>query len=91
LRARAVVARAGIGDVMRTDALPGAGSVPGATIDSFGIAVDGDHLGALRQHRPAVIARVHDHRTIIDVRAVDPNDDAVLIAALIAVKAARDG
>ncbi|MBA3605954.1 MAG: L-seryl-tRNA(Sec) selenium transferase, partial [Acidimicrobiia bacterium] len=31
-----------------TAALPGAGSAPGASIDSYGVAVDGDHLDHLR-------------------------------------------
>ena len=36
-----------------TEALPGAGSAPGATIPSWGVAVAGDHLAALRGQRPA--------------------------------------
>jgi L-seryl-tRNA(Ser) seleniumtransferase len=88
-RARRVATAAGVGEVVATQALPGAGSVPGSTIDSFGLALDGDHLDHLRRHRPPVIARVRDQRTIIDLRAVDAADDAVILAALQALQALR--
>ncbi len=71
-----------VGTVIATEALPGAGSLPGTTIPSIGVAVDGDHLEALRAMAPPVIARVTDGRTICDLRTVDPADDAVLAAAL---------
>src|SRR5690606_5920535 len=46
LRARAerIVAAAGCGTVVDTDALPGAGSAPGVTLPSVGIVLDGDRL-----------------------------------------------
>jgi L-seryl-tRNA(Ser) seleniumtransferase len=80
LRARAEAL--GEGEVVDTAALPGAGSLPGTTIPSAGIAVDGDHLAVLRAHEPPVIARVQDDRTICDLRTVDPADDLVLAHAL---------
>lgn len=69
--------------VVATTALAGAGSTPGSTIESVGVDVAGDRLAALRRHDPAVIARSVGGRTVLDVRSVDPADDAVLIAALI--------
>ena len=66
------------------DALPGAGSLPGVTLPSFGLALPGDHAAALRANRPPVIARVRDDRTFLDLRTVDPADDAVITAALCA-------
>lgn len=81
-RARRIVDAAGFGEVVDTQALPGAGSAPGVTMPSVGIAVDGDHLAALRAHHPPVIARTRDDRTLLDLRAVHPTDDATLIAAL---------
>jgi L-seryl-tRNA(Ser) seleniumtransferase len=80
LRARA--AALGVGEVIDTEALPGAGSLPGVTMPSVGVAVDGDHLAALRAAEPPVIARVAEGRTICDLRTVDPADDGVLAAAL---------
>jgi L-seryl-tRNA(Ser) seleniumtransferase len=70
------------GDVVACESLPGAGSLPGTTIPSAGIAVDGDHTAALRGADPPVIARVADGRTICDLRTVDPGDDAHVAAAL---------
>ena len=64
------------------DALPGAGSAPGAVIASFGIAVPGDHLARLRAATPPVIGRAREGTTYLDLRTVDPADDAHLAAAL---------
>jgi L-seryl-tRNA(Ser) seleniumtransferase len=83
LAARAATIAAATGaTAVDTDALPGAGSAPGATIPSAGVRIDGDHLGALRAHDPPVIARARDGVTVLDLRAVEPADDAVLVEAL---------
>jgi len=84
-RARLIVAAARCGDVEPSEAVPGAGSAPGVTIPSFAVALDGDHLGRLRAHDPPVIGRVRDGRTFLDLRSVDPADDDVLVAALLAL------
>jgi L-seryl-tRNA(Ser) seleniumtransferase len=81
-RAERIVAAAGVGRVVETDALPGAGSAPGVTMPSAGIVIEGDHLASLRDHEPPVVARARDGRTYLDLRSVDPADDDVLIAAL---------
>jgi L-seryl-tRNA(Ser) seleniumtransferase len=80
LRARAQAL--GVGEVVATEAVPGAGSAPGVTIPSAGIAVDGDHAAALRSFDPPVVARVVDGRTVADLRTVDPADDPVVAKAL---------
>ncbi len=47
------------------------------------LALDGDHTAALRTAVPRpVIARVDNDRTILDLRTVDPDDDALLASAL---------
>lgn len=66
------------------DALPGAGSLPGITIPSWGVSLPGDHIDRLRAADPPVIARVRDDRTSLDLRTVDPDDDEWLAAAVIA-------
>jgi L-seryl-tRNA(Ser) seleniumtransferase len=81
-RRASAIAAATRSEPVATDALPGAGAAPGATIQSFGVRMAGDHLAALRAHDPPVIARVRDGMTVLDLRAVDPDDDAVLVAAL---------
>lgn len=81
-RAERIVAAAGRGAVVDTEALPGAGSAPGVTMPSVGIVLDGDHLGTLRAHEPPVVARTREGRTYLDLRSVDPADDEVLIDVL---------
>ena len=77
-RARAL----GIGDPVPLESLPGAGSLPGVTVPSFGVAVAGDRSAPLRHHDPPVIARVRDATTYLDLRTVEPGDDPVLADAL---------
>ncbi|MDP9404490.1 MAG: L-seryl-tRNA(Sec) selenium transferase [Actinomycetota bacterium] len=73
------------GEVVECESVPGGGSVPGLTIPSVGVAVAGDHTAALRRQDPPVIARVHEGRTILDLRSVDPADDPVVAKALAAL------
>ena len=80
-RARAIAAGTG-SEALATEALPGAGSAPGATIPSWGVAVAGDHLAALRANDPPVVARATEGRTLLDLRAVEPADDLAIVAAL---------
>lgn len=72
----------GVGEVVSCRSVPGGGSLPGVEIDSFGVAVDGDVTAALRASDPPVVARVEGGRTILDLRTVDPHDDAVLADAV---------
>jgi L-seryl-tRNA(Ser) seleniumtransferase len=87
LRARAeqIVARADLGDVIDSEALPGAGSAPGVTMPSVAIALDGDRLGVLRAHAVPIVARTRGGRTYLDLRSVDPDDDDQIIAALTSI------
>jgi L-seryl-tRNA(Ser) seleniumtransferase len=86
LRTRAAaIADATSAEAVDTDAVPGAGSAPGTTIPSAGVRLRGDHLGGLRAHRVPVIARARDGATTLDLRAVEPADDAELVAVIRAV------
>jgi L-seryl-tRNA(Ser) seleniumtransferase len=80
LRARAEALRAGT--VVDTDAVAGGGTLPGVEIPSAGVAIEGDHVSALRAATPPIIARVRDGSTVLDLRTVDPSDDAHLAATL---------
>jgi L-seryl-tRNA(Ser) seleniumtransferase len=85
-RARDVAARAGAHvDDLALDSLPGAGSAPGATIPSWGVRVRGDASRALRAAPVPVVARVQDGDTLLDLRTVRPEDDALVVAALAAL------
>lgn len=89
LRSRAVAL--GVGRPTDCAAVAGGGSVPGLELPSAGVAVPGDHTGALRAWDPPVMARVSDGRTIADLRTVDPADDPVVAEALAACAPARSG
>ncbi|MEN3271701.1 MAG: L-seryl-tRNA(Ser) seleniumtransferase, partial [Actinomycetota bacterium] len=80
LRERATLL--GVGEVVETASVTGGGTLPGVELPSAGVAVDGDQLARLRACDPPVIARVHDGRTICDLRTVDPADDEHLAASL---------
>ena len=80
LRARAHAL--GVGEPTAMDALPGAGSLPGVTMPSFGVSLPGDHAAALRRNDVPVIARVREQVTYLDLRTVDPVDDPLVAAAL---------
>lgn len=80
LQARA--AALGTGEVVACESVPGGGSAPGVTIPSAGITIEGDRTADLRSFDPPVFARVVDGRTVLDLRTVDPQDDAVVAKAL---------
>jgi L-seryl-tRNA(Ser) seleniumtransferase len=82
IRAQHIIDATGVGKLVETSALPGAGSTPGASIPSVGIVVAGNHLSALRNRPLPVIARVVDGSTVFDLRSCFAHDDDELIAAL---------
>jgi L-seryl-tRNA(Ser) seleniumtransferase len=86
-RASAVAANVPRAKVIDTEAVAGGGSLPGLTIPSIGVAVEvsdpGMRCARLRDHD--VVARVADGMIVCDLRTVDADDDAVLVAALRAV------
>jgi L-seryl-tRNA(Ser) seleniumtransferase len=85
LRARAeavVAAGRGHAQVVDCAAAMGGGTLPGVAIPSCGVAVAGNVSRALRTWSPPVIARVHDGRTVCDLRTVLPEHDGHLGAAL---------
>jgi len=84
-RANALVAAAGCGEVVPSEAVPGAGSAPGTVIASVAVRLHGDHLAVLRTAQPPVIARTRDGATLLDLRTVHPSDDAHVATALSAL------
>jgi L-seryl-tRNA(Ser) seleniumtransferase len=83
LRRRA--AALGSGEVVDLESVPGGGTLPGVVIPSAGVAVAGDRLAALRSAPRPVVARVEDGRTLLDLRTVDPAEDAAVASALAAL------
>lgn len=81
-RATSIVETAGVGSVVETMAVPGGGTLPTVEIPSIGIAVPGDQRSVLRSARTAIMGRVEDDTTLLDLRSVDPSDDDAIAAAL---------
>ena len=90
LRARA--GALGIGEVTSMASTTGGGTLPGVEIPSAGISLNGDLAASLRVAHVPVIARVAGRRTYLDLRTVDPADDAaVAVAARQALSTCRGG
>jgi L-seryl-tRNA(Ser) seleniumtransferase len=72
-----------VGTIIECESVTGGGTLPGVTMPSIGIALDGDRATELRQARPKpVIARVDDDTTVLDLRTVDPSDDPLVAEAV---------
>ena len=75
-------------EVVATRSVIGGGSAPGATLPTRALAVSSSDLGAdtitqkLRQWATPIIARVEEGRVLLDLRTVEPEQDAVVLAAI---------
>lgn len=87
-RADAVVASlpGGSAEVVVLESTVGGGSLPGATMPSVGIALNGTRaqavLDRLRAGEPCVVARIGADRVVLDLRTVEPTMDAALSEAV---------
>ncbi len=63
-------------------AVPGGGTLPEVTVDSYGVVLRGSRQRSLRSFATPVIARTADGTTILDLRTVDPADDTLLVEAI---------
>jgi len=91
-RARALAgelnaAGAGIqAEIVKGESLLGGGSTPGQALPTYLLAVSpraAELERRLRSHTPPVIARIDNDRLLLDLRTVDPADDATVLAALL--------
>jgi L-seryl-tRNA(Ser) seleniumtransferase len=92
-RARAIVDRlAGLEgahpEVVRSSAAVGGGGAPGVPLPSAAVALPATLAEPLRLGRPPVVGHVREGRLLLDLLAVDPADDDVLVEA---VRRAADG
>ena len=90
LRARAGALAAGLGEVatvIATDATIGGGSLPGEILPSAGVALRVRSPAALAERlrlgSPAVVGRIEGDALIVDLRTVEPADDALLTGAVL--------
>jgi L-seryl-tRNA(Ser) seleniumtransferase len=71
-------------EAVPTTAVSGGGSVPGAEIPSWGVALRHGNISvdalddALRRGEPPVVGRIEDDRLILDLRTVFPQQDEAL-------------
>jgi L-seryl-tRNA(Ser) seleniumtransferase len=84
VRAEAIAASVPGIKIVDTEAVAGGGTLPGRTIPSCGVALEpssvNDVTARLRAAR--IVARVADDKVVIDLRTVEPVDDARIVAAL---------
>jgi L-seryl-tRNA(Ser) seleniumtransferase len=80
---------AGLGvhaDVVRGESLLGGGSTPGQSLPTYLLAIApqaADIERRLRRGDPPVIARIDNDALLLDLRTVNPAEDATLLAALL--------
>ncbi len=80
-------------EVHEMESTIGGGSLPGERLASIGLVVQGSGAaalaGRLRAGEPAVIGRVERGAVLLDLRTIDPADDAALTDALARALAPR--
>lgn len=88
LRAEALAAEVG-GEVVAHDGRVGGGGAPGVRLPGFAVRLPEAAARRLRTGSPAVVARVHDGATFVDLRCIPESDDARVADAVRA--ALREG
>lgn len=75
-------------EVVATRSVIGGGSAPGSTLPTRALAVSSANISAdaiarkLREWTTPIIARVEEGRVLLDLRTVEPEQDAVVLAAI---------
>jgi len=84
LRARAQRIAAQLPGARAVDctAAVGGGGAPGVELPSAGVALPPSYAEPLRTGTPAVVGRVESGRCLLDLRAVLPEDDEAIVAAV---------
>jgi L-seryl-tRNA(Ser) seleniumtransferase len=81
-----LVSRGASATVMPGKSTVGGGSLPGASLPTWCVALDvssPDEMAlALRAHRPAVVAIIKDGRLLVDPRTVQAGEESILLDAL---------
>jgi L-seryl-tRNA(Ser) seleniumtransferase len=69
-------------EARETEARVGGGGAPDVVLPSAAVALPEQYAAALRAGEPAVLGRLEHGRCLLDLRAVAPEDDATLAAAV---------
>ena len=78
-------------EILASSSVIGGGSAPGATIPTFVLALTFDGMtaqqlaDALRRAEIPVIGRVEDDRVLLDLRTVFPEQDSLVLSALVSL------
>lgn len=67
-----------------SEATVGGGGAPGVVLPSAAISLPGDLAAALRTGSPPVVGRLAGGRLLLDLRAVPPEQDELIVAAVLA-------
>lgn len=87
-RAEAIIAASGLAaraHIAASEAVAGGGSLPGLTIPSVAIAIRSSNVDATLRHlrvEHRIVATARDGEVALDLRSVDPYDDATVADAL---------
>ena len=79
-------------NVIPGESLIGGGTAPSATLTTHLLSVSSARLSPaelqkqLRQHDPPVIVRIEEDKLRIDLRTVSPEEDAIIVNALLAIR-----
>jgi len=88
-RIEGVLATAGtVGAIVDGASLPGAGSVPGLTIPTPVLRLNGSEeraWRALADHTPPVVAARRDGAAMVNLRSVHPDEDSIVASALASI------
>jgi L-seryl-tRNA(Ser) seleniumtransferase len=82
IRAEQIVQRAGIGQVVPSHSVIGAGSASGVEIPSVAIELIGNVQDSLRKNATPIISRMSRNSTFLDLRTVSEEDDDIIVEAL---------
>jgi L-seryl-tRNA(Ser) seleniumtransferase len=69
-----------------SEALVGGGAAPGVSLPSAAVSVPGVLAAPLRSGCPPVVGRTEDRRCLLDLRTVLPDQDEVIMAAVLAAR-----
>lgn len=78
-------------EIISGESLVGGGSAPTSTLPTFLLAITAEGLSAdelaarLRAHKPAVVARVEEGRTLLDLRTVFEHEETEIVRALLSI------
>lgn len=91
-RAERLAARLGeVAEAVDSVSTVGGGGAPGVTLPSAAVALPERFAAALRAGDPAVLGRLEGGRCLLDLRALDPDDDEALAAAVSAAATSTAG